>query len=331
MARVRIYLPTYRRPQFLPLALASLRAQTVTDWICEVHNDDPEDLQPGHLLAGLADARFILKQHPRKLGGPATFNLFFNPTSEPFYSLHEDDNAWAPDFLAVMLATAEQFPDVTIFWSNMRIRKENTDGTLEETGTSVWPEATANAAPQLIAWGHDRQLLGAVHSNGATLIRSRPGQHFVTPEVPFNMMEMFRERMFPHPLVFVPQALAYFTVTRQSARAVNPHEWALLQTLLAATFIKHAAFTQEHIQKIWSQARASSPPQTNAFLLAGLVDDACRPVLQGARLRDWLRFIRSTLRRPTLLLFIHRSRYKHADWWTWLDRITAERFRPPSP
>ena len=69
MARVRIYLPTYRRPALLPRALASLRAQTFTDWVCELHNDDPEDPAPGQLLAGLGDPRITLVTHKRNLGG----------------------------------------------------------------------------------------------------------------------------------------------------------------------------------------------------------------------------------------------------------------------
>ena len=65
MATVRIFLPTHRRPTMLPRALASLCAQTCRDWVCELHNDAPDDLLPGQLLAELDDPRFTLITHPQ--------------------------------------------------------------------------------------------------------------------------------------------------------------------------------------------------------------------------------------------------------------------------
>ena len=49
MAKVRVYLLTYRRNHLLPRALKSLLAQSFTDWVCELHNDDPADLFPARL------------------------------------------------------------------------------------------------------------------------------------------------------------------------------------------------------------------------------------------------------------------------------------------
>ena len=48
---MRVYLPTCRRPQLLPRALTSLRAQTCPDWVCELHNDAPDDPGPARLVA----------------------------------------------------------------------------------------------------------------------------------------------------------------------------------------------------------------------------------------------------------------------------------------
>ena len=43
MTAIRVYLLTCRRPELLRRALRSLVAQTFTDWVCEVHNDAPDD------------------------------------------------------------------------------------------------------------------------------------------------------------------------------------------------------------------------------------------------------------------------------------------------
>ncbi len=326
MARVRIFLPTCRRPQLLRRALASLQAQTERDWVCEVHNDAPDDDAPRAQLAALGDSRFVLHQHPRNLGGVASFNLFFRATAEPFYSLHEDDNAWEPAFLETMLATARRFPAATVFWSNMRIWQEEPDGTLRDTGRAIWPDEPADAAPRAMAWGHPRQIFGSLHSNGAMLVRSRPGESFPTPPVPFSVVEVFRERMFPYPLVFVPQILAHFSLTQKSARPTDPADWAFAQTLMVATFLKHARYDDDALRGLWSRARAAVPPQTNVLLLASFAEPTCGFLRRFASGGDWWRFLRSTVRRPGLLVHVLRSRQHHADWWASLDRATAARF-----
>jgi len=54
MATIRVFVPTHRRARMLERALASLRAQTFRDWVCEVHNDAPDDDAPhGHLQSHL--------------------------------------------------------------------------------------------------------------------------------------------------------------------------------------------------------------------------------------------------------------------------------------
>ena len=54
MARLRIFLLTYRRPHLLRRALNSLLEQSMTDWVCELHNDAPDDDSPRTLLDELA-------------------------------------------------------------------------------------------------------------------------------------------------------------------------------------------------------------------------------------------------------------------------------------
>ena len=173
MATVRVFLPTYRRPHLLPRAIASLRAQTFSDWICDVHNDAPEDDAPRKLLVRMQDARFSLIQHERNLGGTATFNRFFKAVREPFYAMLEDDNWWEPDFLSGMLAAATAHQEITFFWANMRLWQEQPDGSFNETGRCVWP--LEKAPYRKISWGQPSQFCGALHSHGAALVRSRLG------------------------------------------------------------------------------------------------------------------------------------------------------------
>lgn len=324
MARVRIYLPTYRRPTMLPRALASLRAQTCSDWVCEVHNDAPDDPTPGKLLASIGDARISLVTHDRNLGGTATFNLFFQPVHEPFTSILEDDNWWEPDFLTTMLATAGAHPAVSVFWANMHIAEELPDGSFRSTGRTIWP-VTAEPV-RTFAWGDARQVCGALHSNGAALYRTGPDAIHLTPEVPFAVIEPFRERQFPHPLVLVTRPLATFSHTRQTARSRDAMEWGETQAMLAATFLASSPWSDIQVQHLWAEAREQRPPGTTNFILAAIAHPPCRRILRYARWRDWWIALRGLARRPRLYFRLRRSRRFHADWWDYLQVHTARRW-----
>ena len=279
------------------------------------------------MVAQLGDPRFEYRPHPRNLGGTATFNLFFRATAEPFYAMLEDDNAWAPAFLATMLAVAERHPDVTVFWSNQRLGREEADGSVSDAGATVHP--VADPTVRRVAWGQPEQIFGAMHAHSAALFRSRAGDVFATPAVPIALVEAFRERLFPHPLVYVPAPLADFTITRATARSQDRGEWAVLQTMLAATFLKHAGYDRAQLAARWHDARMRRPPATNTLLFASLAEPACRALHHGAQPRDWLRFARGALRRPSVLPRVLRSRTQHADWWQFLDDATAARFAGP--
>jgi glycosyltransferase involved in cell wall biosynthesis len=325
VARVRVFLPTYRRPRLLERAIASLRAQTTSDWICELHNDAPDDGGPGEILQRLGDPRFEYHRHERNLGGTATFNLFFRATPEPFYAMLEDDNAWEPDFLTRMMTVAADHRDATVFWCNQSVWDEESDGSVRSTGKTVHPVPTDSSA-QRVLWGQPEQIFGAVHANGAALFRSRAGDDFATPDVPIALVEAFRERLFPYPIVYVPTPLAQFTRTRRSARSQDRGEWAIVQTMLVATFLKHARYSEAQVAALWSEARRREPPLTGTLLLATFMEPSCRALRRHARTIDWLRLMRGMLRRPGLFPRVVRSRRQHVEWWEFLDEATATRF-----
>lgn len=87
----------------LARAVDSLLRQTFDDWVCELHNDDPDDTSPGELIDRIGDKRITVVNHIENLGPTRTFNVFFKSIREPFFSLLEDDNWWEPEFLQVMI------------------------------------------------------------------------------------------------------------------------------------------------------------------------------------------------------------------------------------
>ena len=302
-------------------ALDSLRSQTFKDWICEVHNDDPSDENPASIVAGLGDSRIRFVQHEKNLGGTATFNLFFGTCAEPFCAVLEDDNWWEPGFLKEMLQLAQSFPDASVFCANMRLWKEEEDGSFADTGRLA-RVTNADGKPQLVSWGDRAQMGGAVHSHSATLFRRRAGDDFRTPDVPISATEIFRERSFPHPLVFCPRPLANFTITRATARSADAGEWAEVQLAICTTFAKF--FPNRH-EELWSDARRREPSGAMVLMWAGMVDPECRPLLRRAKVGEWVRLLVGAVRRPGVALKLWCSRDRRGDWWRYLEEKCAHR------
>jgi glycosyltransferase involved in cell wall biosynthesis len=304
--------------------LTSLRAQTFGDWVCEVHNDEPTDAGPSAVVSEFKDPRIHLVTHRENLGPVETFNLVFRGATESFYSLLEDDNWWEPGFLAQMVATLEEHPSAVVAWCNQQIWRESTDGSWIPAGTTVRPET--DSAAQLVQWGHPRQALGALHANGAMLIRSRPGEAFPVSDIPFTAVEAVRERLLPHPMVYVPQPLAIYAVTQTTARRNDRSDWFTMQCVLLATFVRHAPHRQHCISALWTHYRADRPSPTNVLLCAALISSECRPILAGARWGDWYRLARSALGHPMSIWNALRVHQRHPEWWTLLDKATAARW-----
>ena len=325
MATVRVFVPTYGRPHLLKRALESLLAQTHQDWTAEVHNDLPEDQEPSQIVSELQDPRVRFVQHPRNLGGTATFNLFFSNTTEPFYSLLEDDNWWEPSFLEKMIEHMNANPTVTVAWSNQKVAEECADGSWILTNRTVRARS-GDDQPQLITWPQVEQLYGALHSQGAMIVRSRPGDDFKTPPVELTGVEGFRERVFPHPLLYVPEPLGWFSVTRQTARTRSRTTFAALQSLLAASLLIHSPSDKLDPRSVWLAARQDELPRTTLLILLCLAHSELRYQLRHSALRDWIRFIGATVKRPHVSWAALRAHLQHPDLWRFLDTNTALRF-----
>jgi len=325
MAICRIYLTTYRRHDTLPRAIESLLKQTMTDWICQVHNDDPTDLFPRQLVEKLHDPRIQIVDHPENLGATRAFNLVFQPVPEEFVSLLEDDNWWEPDFLETMLAAMQQFPTVQVGWANMRHWQELADGTWINTGRMTW-EIPATAQSLLFEWGHPRQMFSALHANGAMLVRSPSAGRYKTPDcTPFEAVEAIRERSFHFPILFVPRVCANFAITRQTSRSNNAVIWGQLQALLAGSFLRYVPLPPAELQQLWHHARCKTPQSTTTLFFAALICPENLSILTHATLADWVFFIGYCLKHPIAAGQILRAIAVYPELWQFLDQQTAAR------
>lgn len=325
MAVCRIYLCTYRRNHLLPRALDSLLNQTFTNWVCELHNDDPEDPFPRQLVKKIADPRISIVDHIENLGTTRTFNLVFQKVPEPFVSLLEDDNWWQSSFLERMIEVMEKFPEVQIAWANMRFWQEEDDGTWTDTKKNIWERCETDSA-ELFWFPNKQQIRGALHSNGAMLVRSQYASNYTIPnETTSAAVEPVRERTFRYPILFVPQPLANFAITKITSRSKNRSTWVQIQTLLAASFFKHVSVEEDTLHNIWHQARSQFPRSTTTLFFAAIICTECRKLLKYAMINDWIFFIASCLKRPLTSWQVWKSIPSNQKLWDFLDQHTALR------
>jgi hypothetical protein len=272
----------------------------------------------------LHDPRFIFVDHPVRLGATRAINLMFQPVSEPYMSLLEDDNWWEASFLETLLTVMEKHPSVQVAWANMRCWLEQADGSWTDTGKTIW-DRSADAPLELFEWGQPQQMWGALHSNGAMLVRSQLASRYSVPEgTPFDAMEATRERSYPHPILLVPQVCANYALsTKTSARSDNPIVWGRVQTLLVASFLRHVPQTSEQLKQIWNKARSKPARSTATLFLVALTCSDCTPILSYATSEDWLFFIRFCLRHPIRTWQISRAIAVYPDVWNYLDQHTA--------
>ena len=326
MARIRVIVPTYRRSALLPRALDSLRAQTFTDWICEVHNDDPADPAPGRIVSEMADPRITCINHPQNLGLTRVFNLLFAPGAEPYSALLEDDNWWKPELLQRLHDLLQTRPDAELAWANMEYWQENTDGTWAPTGNTIWPLPT-NPGVKEFLWPIPRQVLGHLHSNGSALYRLRRREEHKLPEstIP-GSTEAIRERSFASPLLLIETPLAHYALTLGSARPKASPRVFVQSILLAASFFRHAKVSGEFKAKVWAGSRQKPAQSIHVLLLAAWV--ARRPAWAlAARPYDWAWFCAWFIRHLNLAITGMRSSAHAPDLWAYLNRQTAARFQ----
>jgi len=309
-ADVRVYLFTYRRNHLLPRALKSLLAQTHTNWVCELHNDDPDDPFPARLVAEVNDPRITCVRHDRNLGPTATFNHLFQPVAEPFVSLLEDDNWWEPELLSRLLTAITGFPDINLAWANCHRWRETPSGEWEPAGT-IWP-FDPRAPITVVATPDPRQVCGALHSNGAMVLRVTDETMVPCPhEMPFFAIEPVRERLYSGGLLLIREPLGNFALTRETWRTETADENLQVLVLLAAAFLADSQFSSSFHEQMWEVCRGSRGHKHRALLVGGFLAGRLTRVVRNARPGDLPVVAGWVLRHPLRFarLFRARSRF----------------------
>lgn len=284
MAKCRVYLFTYKRNHLFKRAVQSLIDQTFTDWVCEMHNDCPEDNFPGDHITTLGDNRFIIKNHPVRLGPTASFNLAYAGCEESYASILEDDNWWEAGFLEEMTGLMDRKPALNIAWSNMRIWQELPINEWEDTQNTIWPDQQ----DQTFNWPQPVQALGALHSNGAMIYRGSKAKNYRIPDSAlFNAVELIRERSFEFPIYLVGKPLANFSRTLDTNQSNDSIKWTGTQVMMAASFIAYTGTSKEHMRDTLNYYRKARPSPIPVFFLAITLYIKNGAMLKHFNFPDW--------------------------------------------
>jgi glycosyltransferase involved in cell wall biosynthesis len=118
--RVAVIVPAYGVAHLLGEALASLQAQTFTQWECVVIDDGAPDDVAGAVAPFLTDPRIRFLATPNG-GVSAARNRAIAATAAPLIALLDGDDLFRPGYLATMVPLLEADPDIRLVTCNARI------------------------------------------------------------------------------------------------------------------------------------------------------------------------------------------------------------------
>ncbi|MEJ7745204.1 MAG: glycosyltransferase family A protein [Luteimonas sp.] len=159
-------IPTYRRPERLRKAIASVVAQTYPHIrICVYDNASGDGTAEVVAEFARQDPRVHYVCHAENIGSLANFNYGLDAVETPFFSFLSDDDMLLPDFYMTAMRKLEQHPDAA-FWGGTTIVMED-DGTIRDA--THWPEAYFPSPEGLLAMIANNYLIWT-----SVLFRSEP-------------------------------------------------------------------------------------------------------------------------------------------------------------
>lgn len=323
--RCRIYFFTYNRNRLMARAINSLLGQTLTDWVCEVHNDNPADPFPGTYIRSLNDQRFTVHDHPVNFGAVKTFNFAFVGCPEPFAAILEDDNWWEPAFLKEMVELLETQKDAEVAWSNMNLWEELPGNGWRNTHKTTWPVSHDIAR---FRWPSVRQAISGLHSNSSLIYRGGSAANYAAPESSLlNAIELIRERSFAHPIYLNHKPLANFAVTLSTNRSNNRYTWIATQCMLLASFVSAADKPAKTFKESLRYFRQQKPSPVAVFFLSISLLLKNRTFYRYFSFADWIAIGKWLLKHGYKISFLKKYLRSQAEVYGFLLQNTAKRYQ----
>jgi len=107
--RVSGTIPTYRRPELLPRAIASVLCQTFEDFELLIIDDASQDTT-GQVVKSISDERIRYCRNEINKGGAASRNRGIREAQSSYIAFLDDDDEWLPEKLELQVALLDQSP-----------------------------------------------------------------------------------------------------------------------------------------------------------------------------------------------------------------------------
>ncbi len=235
--RVTVVLPTYQRPAYLARAIATVQAQTLTDWeLIVVDDNDPAhpDRQrtQDQLLAYRHDRRIRTVLHTSNRGGAAARNTGIRAAQGPWIAFLDDDDQWDSTKLERQLDRAEaSTDDVALVYCRIR-NHHAANGRVSDYRTE----------PQKCSV---RDLLRRNHIGGTSCIMCRASAlhdigMFDESLASRQDIDLYVRMAASHAFAFVDDALV----------TMNLHGEGRISTNLRSKVQGHTQFFEKHRQQI---------------------------------------------------------------------------------
>ncbi len=159
--RFSIITPTYKRPQELARAVASVQAQTYKDWELIIVNDSPQDEGYAAFSAHINDSRIRYHIHRTNQGVNAARNTGLDHVSadSKWIIFLDDDDYFAPDALEIFAELITTHPSLQWFVTNRALK----DGT---------PLTRANTSDKKYSYIWDYLILKRFRGDATHCIRT---------------------------------------------------------------------------------------------------------------------------------------------------------------
>lgn len=126
LPKVSVIIPAYNTALFVGETLASVRAQTFTDYEVIVVNDgSPDTEQLEQVLTAYCDSIIYLKKSNGGLSSAR--NAGIRISRGQYVALLDSDDVWEPDYLTVQVAALDANPSVAVSYANAIIFGDTLD------------------------------------------------------------------------------------------------------------------------------------------------------------------------------------------------------------
>ena len=135
-AAVAIITRTRDRQLLLPRAIASVAAQSFTDYVHVIVNDggSTAEVENAVQASGAARARTSIIDITTSSGLEAASNVGIAQSRSEFVAIHDDDDSWHPDFLKKTVEVLRRTSAAGVMTSMDCVLEDLVDGAIVETG-----------------------------------------------------------------------------------------------------------------------------------------------------------------------------------------------------